>query len=167
MPFNVHFSCFFTFNICHHPLQSLRRMLPRRLAVKLQECLMDLWHLAWFFHQHDSENLSFNSLTILTDTRRHKEEWITNGDCLPHWKLGTSRRTASWIPWSLSPLHSSSPPLSSSRGGAALGEKVRRENCSSHTLTHTLTYPPTHTHTHSEKHGSSRVTTGLGNKEIG
>lgn len=126
-----------------------------------------LWHLAWFFHQHDSENLSFNSLTILTDTRRHKEELITNGDCLPHWKLGTSRRTASWIPWSLSPLHSSSPPLSSSRGGAALGEKVRRENCSSHTLTHTLTYPPTHTHTHSEKHGSSRVTTGLGNKEIG
>lgn len=37
------------------------------------------------------------------------------------------------------------------QGGAALGEKVRRENCSSHTLTHTLTYPHTHTLTHTLK----------------
>lgn len=74
------------------------------------------------------------------------KRWLLSGLVpLPHWKLGTSLRTASWIPWSLSPLHSSSPPLSSSREEQLV---FRRwwGNCGSHTLTHAHT--PTHTLTH-------------------
>lgn len=68
----------------------------------------------------------------------------------PRWKPGTSLRTASWTPWSLSPLHSSSPPLSSSREERLLVERWGG-NCSSRTHAHI--HPPqlslTHAHTHS------------------